>query len=83
VDLLDVAQYANVSLKGNLADARISTAVDLGATVAITGFDKNTPVMLGVTGGWAPGMLMFDNSVRGQLRAGVLLGLYVPFLDFN
>lgn len=84
LNVLDVAQYLNVSTEGEVEDPGVATAVDLGLTLGFTLGSKNTPFLVALDGGWQPGVKISpDAKGYGQAKIGVVTGFVVPFLDFN
>jgi hypothetical protein len=81
--LLDVAQYATVDTQGNIADPNPATAVFFGGTAALRFGSPNLPILVGITGGYAPGLRLMEDQKKGTTRIGFFAGTYVPFLDFN
>jgi hypothetical protein len=79
--LLDIAQFANVT-DSELAEPEVATAAYFGVTAAMLIGSRTQPFLIGATGGYAPGMRFSDDVSHGVIRAGVIAGTYVPFIDF-
>ena len=79
--LLDVAQYASTD-GDSTAEPEIGTAVFLGGRAGLLIGLPNASLLVGVDGGYAPG-IKYGDGTRGVARFGVFAGTYVPFIDFN
>jgi hypothetical protein len=77
---LDLGQYVNFNDSLKVDEPEVKTAVSLGLTAGGWFSLRETPVFIAAHGAVSP-----FNTVNGSTtyQAGVVLGLYVPLLDFN
>jgi hypothetical protein len=81
--VLDIGQYVSSQQGGTVQSPKLPDSLAPSATVGVA-WGKQLPYFLAVTGGYSPQYKFNDtDSKRGAYFAGVVFGIYVPFLDLN
>ncbi|HET6333478.1 MAG TPA: hypothetical protein VFG30_09715 [Polyangiales bacterium] len=87
ISILDLAQYASVgggASEGNkVADPEITTALRLGGEVGLLLGKASFPLVATLQFAWIPRVLYEDQRAHSEWSAGIGLGVFVPFIDFN
>lgn len=80
---LDLGRFLSAS-EGKRADAEVITPLYFGGQLGVLLGDPKYSALVAFDGGYAPGMHYGNESLsRGGFHAGLIAGMYVPFIDFN
>ena len=93
LNALDIGQYATFNQHGDVAEPTIASATLLGGAVGVLIGSPETSFLLGLEGGYAPGLELehtetsgtaeVTTRTSGMYRFGAFVGTYIPFWDFN
>lgn len=82
--VLDLGQYLSWDQGGQVATPDLTDAFAPALTLAWY-WGRETPMFVGVTGGYSPGFDFdrTDDELRGSWNVAATLGVYIPLLDLN
>lgn len=81
--LIDIGQYVSSQEGGTVQSPNVVDALAPSITLGVA-WGKQLPYFLAATGGYSPQYKFNDtDDKRGAFFAGVVFGIYVPFLDLN